>query len=178
MAQPAVPADSYARYLLAPELVMAHQADINLTNDQRTRIATEMANAQSKFVYRQWLLANVEQVLEGLLKGPVVDETAVLKRTEEILLTEQDMKKIQMSLLVRVKNVLTPDQQAVLFALRPLYEAQGSAGQAVRGGGLGGGGRAMGSGGAGGFIGGGAVGGGTRGGRGGMLDTLRNPPPR
>jgi Spy/CpxP family protein refolding chaperone len=47
-----------------------------------------------------------------------VDEAAVLAQVDKILALERDVKRTQLSLVVRIKNLLTEPQQAKLNELR------------------------------------------------------------
>jgi len=53
-----------------------------------------------------------------LIKQPRVDEQQVLTQLEKVLAAEREIKRQQVTLLVRIKNKLTPEQQAKLFELR------------------------------------------------------------
>lgn len=121
------PRDPFAACLFSPEEVMAHQSEIGLRDDQRTKLAAEMGRAQSKATEVQWLISGEQEKLQQLVQSAVVDETAVLKQMDRILSLEQDVKRAQMTLMVRVKNTLTVEQQTKLREARPtpyweLYE--------------------------------------------------------
>jgi len=45
------------------------------------------------------------------VKQPRVDEQQVLAQLEKVLAAEREIKKEQVTLLVRIKNELTPEQQ-------------------------------------------------------------------
>jgi len=47
-----------------------------------------------------------------------VDETAVLAQVDKVLALERQVKRTQILLLVRIKNLLTEPQQAKLAELR------------------------------------------------------------
>jgi Spy/CpxP family protein refolding chaperone len=47
-----------------------------------------------------------------------VDEQQVLAQLERVLAAEREIKKEQVTLLVRIKNKLTPEQQGKLAELR------------------------------------------------------------
>jgi hypothetical protein len=53
-----------------------------------------------------------------LLQGTHVDETQVLEEVDRILALEREIKKGQISLMVRIKNTLTAAQQAKLAEIR------------------------------------------------------------
>jgi hypothetical protein len=53
-----------------------------------------------------------------LLKPAKVDEQQALLQLEKVLSAERDIKHTQMSLLIRIKNHLTADQQTRLQEIR------------------------------------------------------------
>jgi Spy/CpxP family protein refolding chaperone len=57
-----------------------------------------------------------------LLANSQVDEAQVLEQADRILGLERDIKRAQISLMVRIKNTLTPAQQAKLMSLRNRME--------------------------------------------------------
>ncbi len=111
--------DPIRAYLYAPEFVMAHQDAVALTDRQRTAIQDAVKEVQSKGVVdAQLRLASAGEKLSRALARPNVDEASVLQQLDEMLALEREVKRAQMSLLVRIKNVLTPTQQALLDKLR------------------------------------------------------------
>jgi Spy/CpxP family protein refolding chaperone len=59
-----------------------------------------------------------QQKLVQLLKAQPVDEAAALSQVDRLLNQEHEVKKAQLSLLIRIKNVLSVSQQAKLNELR------------------------------------------------------------
>lgn len=114
--------DPFARFFIPPELVMQHQAEIGLTDAQRNTLMTQIQQAQSKFVEVQFKLSAEGQKLVGLLQGATIDESQTLEEIDRILALEREMKRAQIGLLVRIKNALTPAQQAKLMQLRQSRE--------------------------------------------------------
>jgi TonB-dependent SusC/RagA subfamily outer membrane receptor len=110
--------DPIARYLYAPELVMAHQEAIGLNDRQRTGIQGIVKDMQSQVVDVQLRLASSSEKLTRLLSANAVDEAAVLQQVDQVLASEREVKRAQISLLVRVKNQLTPAQQAMIDRMR------------------------------------------------------------
>jgi Spy/CpxP family protein refolding chaperone len=106
--------DPFARYLFPPDQVMAHSLDIGLENAQKTAIKNEIQKVQSRFLDDQFELKTESEKMVRLLQEPAVDEAKVLAQVDRILALEKDIKKSQVSLLVRIKNILTPAQQAKL----------------------------------------------------------------
>ena len=58
------------------------------------------------------------EALSSLLKQNSVEEAAVLAQLDKVLAAEREIKRTQISLMVRIKNKLTPEQQARLRELR------------------------------------------------------------
>ena len=54
----------------------------------------------------------------GLLKQSKADEAQVAAQLDKVLAAEREIKRAQISLLVRIKNNLPPEQQHRLQALR------------------------------------------------------------
>jgi Spy/CpxP family protein refolding chaperone len=56
--------------------------------------------------------------LAHLLHGSRIDEAAALAQADKVLGMETAVKKAQLSLLIRIKNLLTAQQQQQLIELR------------------------------------------------------------
>ena len=110
--------DPMAENLFPPELVMAHQKAIDLSDAQRASIRAELLKAQTRFTELQWQLQDAMEGLVSLLKQPSADESEVMSQLDKVLTSEREIKRTQISLLVRIKNKLTPEQQAHLQKLR------------------------------------------------------------
>ncbi len=106
--------DPFARYLFPPDKVMSHSIEIGLEDAQKTAIRNEVQKAQPKFTDAQFELQAEAEKMVRLLQEKTVDETKVLAEVDRILAVEKEIKKAQITLLVRIKNVLTPAQQAKL----------------------------------------------------------------
>ena len=111
-------ADPFARYLFPPELVMAHQQAINLTDRQRSAIQEAIKEAQGKFVDLQFRMSADGEKLQELIRGTSVDEARVLEQVDRVLATEREIKRAQLTLMMRIKNQLTEQQQTALMKLR------------------------------------------------------------
>jgi Spy/CpxP family protein refolding chaperone len=110
--------DPFAAALFPPELIMAHQRELGLEDRQRTTITSEIQKAQAKFVELQWKMSDETQHLATLLQPSVVNEAEVLEQVDRTLAVEREIKRVQVALLVRIKNALTASQQAKLTELR------------------------------------------------------------
>jgi Spy/CpxP family protein refolding chaperone len=97
---------------------MQHQSEIGLQDSQRTALTSAVQQAQAKFMDVQWKLSAEGEKMARLLQGTQVDETQVLEQVDRILALEREIKKAQISLMVRIKNTLTAAQQAKLAEIR------------------------------------------------------------
>ena len=110
--------DPIGQSFFAPELVIQHQEAIGLSAEQKEYFKTEIRQAQLKFTELQWKLQDEMERLVALVKQPHVDEQQVLAQLEKLLAAEREVKREQVTLLVRIKNKLTPEQQGKLLELR------------------------------------------------------------
>lgn len=118
-AEPAGPAqDPLAAHVFAPDLVMRHAAEIGLDEKQRAAIKDAVIRMQTKFLDLQWEVQAESEKMARLLQASPVDETAVLAQADKVMALERDVKKTHLSLLVRVKNLLTDAQREKLKELR------------------------------------------------------------
>jgi len=110
--------DDFERNFFPPELVMQHQSEIGLQDSQRTALTSAVQQAQAKFMDTQWKLSAEAEKMGRLLQGTQVDEAQVLEEVDRILALEREIKRGQISLMVRIKNTLTAAQQAKLAEVR------------------------------------------------------------
>jgi hypothetical protein len=104
-----------------PKFVMENQQAIGLRPAQVEAIKKAMAEAQQELLDLQWKLEADSQVLAKLLNDDRVDEQGAMKKLGEVTTTEQQVKRVNFRLLVRIKNELDPAQQQKLRALRPKF---------------------------------------------------------
>lgn len=97
-----------------PEMVMRNQKAIGLTADQQNAIRGEMQKAVPQFTDLQWQQSAEEENMQELAKTDHPDEAKILAQLDKLTTIENAMKRTQLALMVRVKNILTPDQQQKL----------------------------------------------------------------
>ena len=110
--------DPIGQSFFAPELVIQHQEAIGLNAEQKDYFKGEIRQAQLKFTELQWKLQDEMEKLISLVKQPRVEEQQALAQLDKVLAAEREIKKEQVTLLVRIKNKLTPEQQSKLAELR------------------------------------------------------------
>jgi Spy/CpxP family protein refolding chaperone len=66
----------------------------------------------------QFMMSKETETLKNLLRSGTVDSAAVLKQIDQMLGVEREVKRTQLSLMIKIKNTLTPQQQATLDQIR------------------------------------------------------------
>jgi Spy/CpxP family protein refolding chaperone len=116
--QPPPNDDPIGRQLFPPDMVMGHQEELGLQEKQRAAIRSEVHKVQSRFVDMQWQLSEDAEKMANLLRATPIDEAKVLEQADKVMAQEREVKKMQLSLLVRIKNLLKPEQIAKLQEIR------------------------------------------------------------
>ena len=115
-AQP--PWGSLVKHLFPPRLIDAAREEIGLTDSQAAFIRAEVKAAEQEFARLSAELKAEVASLAELLAAEKVDEQAATAQLEKVLAVEQQIKRRQLILLVRIKNTLDPEQQAKLRQIR------------------------------------------------------------
>lgn len=102
--------DPFGGALFPPDLVLRHSTDLGLDATQFTAIKEEVRKAQSYFLDHQLDLQAEVGKLRKMVEPAAVDEAAALAQLDRVLALEREIKRAQVGLLVRVKNLLRPDQ--------------------------------------------------------------------
>lgn len=110
--------DPIAENFFPPELVMEHSRSIGLTEEQKTLLKSELRKVQTRFTELQWQLQDEGEKMVSLVKQARVDEKQVLAQLDMILDLERQIKHEQVALVVKIKNILTQEQQAQLQEIR------------------------------------------------------------
>ena len=100
--------------LFPPELIMRHNARLNLTEKQRTAIKNELKTFQSKLAEVQWDMLEASTGLDTAIDTLPVNRDAVMQQVERVLLAENRVKLLHLEMLIAIKNALNPEQVAYL----------------------------------------------------------------
>ena len=111
-------ADPLAENLFAPELVMQHQSEIGLTEEQREALMSEIQNAQERFAGLQERLQKEVEAMAALLRKESTDEQAALAQFDKVLDREREIKRAHLGLILRIKGKLTREQVARLREIK------------------------------------------------------------
>lgn len=103
--------------LFTPELIFSYRTEIGLEWEQQAKIVELITEVQPELVPLQLeLLGQTTALLRSIdQEGIGLDEAAL--RAEKIFSLEQRVKLEHLKLLLRIRNLLRPEQQAKLQAL-------------------------------------------------------------
>ena len=107
-------ADMFKGKLFPPNVILEHKTDLNLTREQFTAIKAAVIEVQANIAEFEWDMQEAHQNIMAELDQSPVDEKRVLKHVSAVLAAENQVKKQQMTMLIRLRNLLTPDQVAYL----------------------------------------------------------------
>lgn len=110
--------DRFEKAFFDPQLVLQRSKEIGMTPQQRTAILDVIKKAQVELVPLQMDMAEPALELVEMIEGVKVDEAGALAKADKMLKIENEVKRVQMSLLIRIKNLLTKDQQDRLRTIR------------------------------------------------------------
>jgi len=112
--QPQPPDDPMRDVMFPPEMVMQHQQAVGLSEEQKNYLKVELRQAQLRFTELQWTLQDEMDRLVSILKRSKVDEKEAASQLDKVLSAEREIKRAQFTLLIHIKNNLTPAQQTQL----------------------------------------------------------------
>jgi Spy/CpxP family protein refolding chaperone len=112
------PQDAVARILFEPELIMRHQRELSLSEEQREAFIQEVQRTQSDLVPIQLEMMEATEELAALLEEAQIEEARALAQADRIMALESEVKKTHLTLLIRIKNLLTDGQRDQLRQIR------------------------------------------------------------
>ena len=104
------PKDVFKGKLFAPNIILENRDALELSKDQFTARRAAVVDVQAGVAEHAWDMQEASQALRLELDKSPVDEDKVLEYASTALLAENQVKKKQMSMLVRLKNLLTAEQ--------------------------------------------------------------------
>lgn len=109
--------DVFKGKLFPPNVILENQEELGLSKDQFTKIRAAVVAVQGNVAEYEWDMREAYVKLMAELDQSPVDEDRVLEHANTALLAENQVKKQQMRMLVRLKNLLTADQIAYLESI-------------------------------------------------------------
>src|SRR5215218_4060349 len=110
--------DPLAHLMFPPDMIMNHARQVNLTDEQKAFMRSEIQKTTASFQDLQWKLQDQMELLQGTMKSASVNEQQALAQLDKVLEIEREIKRLHIGLAVRLKNRLTPEQQDQLHKMR------------------------------------------------------------
>jgi Spy/CpxP family protein refolding chaperone len=110
------------KYLFSPQILRNHQHELDLSNEQRQIIVQQINEAQAEFTSIQWNLESEIRTLAELVEDRNSEESKILNQLDVVLDLENEIKRKQLILGVRIRNVLNPEQLNKLQGIRARME--------------------------------------------------------
>ena len=126
--------DPLADAMFPPDMIMQHQRELGLTDEQKTFMRGEIQRTTTRFNELQWQLEDAMEALHETMKAPQVNEQQALAQLNKVLDAEREIKTLHMGMAIRIKNKLTPEQQMKLQSMRHTMMGPGPDGPGMRGG--------------------------------------------
>lgn len=106
--------DVFKGKLFPPNVVLEHQDALRLTKEQFTAIRAAVVEVQSNVAEYEWdLRIAYQEVLAELDKAPI-QSSRVLELIDAALAAENEVKKLQVAMLIKLRNLLTDEQMDYL----------------------------------------------------------------
>ena len=116
--KPPPPPDPLGDSIFPPDMIMQHQRELSLTDDQKTFMRAEIQRTTTRFNELQWQLQDQMEALHETVKSNSINEQLALTQLDKVLESEREIKRLHMELAIRLKNKLTADQQVKLQTIR------------------------------------------------------------
>ena len=110
--------DPLAHLMFPPDMIMNHARQLNLTDDQKAFMRSEIQKTTASFQDLKWKLQDQMELLQETMKSTSVNEQQALAQLDKVLELEREIKRLHIGLAVRLKNRLTPEQQEQLHKMR------------------------------------------------------------
>ena len=115
--KPETHADPFAGAFFPPEMILQARDQIGLTQQQQEAFQDRVGKVQSRSEELRVKLEHETAALTALAKQERADEAAVISQLDKVLDAERELKHLHIGLMVAIKTLLTPDQQAKLREL-------------------------------------------------------------
>jgi len=110
--------DVFKGKLFAPNVILENQSDLGLSKQQFTEIRRVVVEVQGNVAEHEWDIAQAYQNIMAELDQSPINEEQVLEHVGAALRAENEVKKLQVAMLIQLKNLLTDEQIAHLESLR------------------------------------------------------------
>lgn len=110
--------DVFKGKLFAPNVILESKSELDLSKQQFTEIRRVVVEVQANVAEHEWDIAEAYQNIMDELDQSPINEEKVLEHVGAALRAENEVKKLQVAMLIQLKNLLTDEQIAHLESLR------------------------------------------------------------
>ena len=107
------------RFLYPPDVLLSNQIALGLNDDQVKGIKKLVGDTHGRVLDAQTDLRRIAERLNGTLETPKVDEAAAVALATQAMELEKQIKLAHLTMMIRAKNLLTPEQQEKASSLMP-----------------------------------------------------------
>lgn len=104
--------------LFKPELIMRFSNRLDLSDQQQDILKAELKDAQAVIFDYKWQLNEESEKLKAILMTHPIDEEQLLAQSDKVIEIEHQIKRVHLTLLARLKNMLSVEQVKMLRELR------------------------------------------------------------
>ena len=102
--------DVFKGKLFAPNIILENQDALDLSKEQFTAIRAAVVEVQGSVAEHEWDLREAYMKVLADLDQVPIDEDKVMQNIEVALLAENKVKQLQVTMLIRLRNLLTDEQ--------------------------------------------------------------------
>jgi len=106
--------DPFAQFFYPPELIMQYKGKIGLSEQQEEVLRRLVDDATQSFNELNWELKSTTQELLDIIAEPRVDLAKAQGQLTKVLALEEQVKMLQLQVMITIKNQLTQQQQQQL----------------------------------------------------------------
>lgn len=110
--------NAFQQELFSTDLVMKYRNDIELSDAQADKVKKVHSGQIEAFNNAKWDLDGALSKLNKQLAETKINEAGAMAQMNKVLKLEESLKRMRLSLMVKVKNMLTAKQQSQLKDLR------------------------------------------------------------
>lgn len=110
--------DPIAQNFFTPDLIQQSAEAIGISDQQRQELMSAVSSMQEKMNGLREQMEHQRDELAEAVKGEKIDSDKALEAADGMMKLESQVKRLQLQMLIKIKNSLTPEQQAKLREMR------------------------------------------------------------
>jgi len=109
--------DPFKDSIFPPELIVQNQQALGLSDEQKSAIREIMKKSMVQFTDLLWQQGVEQEIMASLMKLEKVDEAKAIAQLDKLLNIEHEIKRLFLCTMLKVKNMLSAEQQLKIRAL-------------------------------------------------------------